>query len=461
MLTYNSILIDTDAYKVSMSVQYPPNTETVYSYIETRGNPWTKVTWTGLQHILTSLTQIITVEDVHLADDYWNAQGLPFPIEKWLRLVEKCDGKLPIRIKAVPEGLRMKHGNVLVSVENTDEEFAWLTTWVETKLLRVWYPTTVATLSASIKDVIRAALVESADDPEAEISFKLHDFGARGVSGPEQAAIGGAAHLLNFMGTDTGVALLHAMTVYGAFMSGTCGSIPAAEHSTITSWGRENEVEAYRNMMNQFGSGLFAVVSDSYNLWDAIDNLWGGVLKAEVVKIAENGGMLIVRPDSGDPTLVPINAIKALDAKFGHTVNSKGYKVLNHVRVIQGDGINYDSIQIIINRLLAAGYSLTNLAFGMGGALLMGVNRDTLGFAMKCSAVKINGVWQDVYKDPIDAPGKKSKRGRLALVCQNGEYETIREECLDGREDIMVVFYENGEILRKENWNDVVARAAM
>lgn len=464
MTKSNSIIIDTDAYKVSMWQQYPEGTEYVSSYIEARKNPWTKVTWYGLAHILEVLAQPITEEDVEFADKYWTAQGLPFNRDGWMEIAldPELKGALPIRIQAAPEGMVADKGNVLVQVVNTDPRFFWLTTWVETKLMRVWYPTTVASLSAAIKKDIYDQLVLTADDADAEILFKLHDFGARGVSSAESAGIGGSAHLLNFMGTDTGLALIHAMEYYNAPMSGTCGSIPAAEHSTITSWGKENEVKAFKNMIDKFGSGLVAVVSDSYDIYNATKNLWGKELRENVIQME---GMLVVRPDSGDPETVPVEVIKLLDEAFGSEVNTKGYKVLNNVRVIQGDGINQDSINRIMANLIAEGYSISNIAFGMGGALLQGVNRDTMGFAMKASAARINGVWTDVFKDPVTDTGKTSKKGRLALTVKNGEYKTVREDSLTGPLDdvpgtnrLQTVF-ENGKILARDDWADIVRRA--
>lgn len=457
----NSILIDTDAYKVSMWQQYPPGTEFVSSYVEARSNPWINVTFFGLRHILEELAIPITVEDVEFANLYWTSQGLPFNKNGWLRIVEKYNGLLPLKIQAAPEGTRMDHGNVLVQVVNTDPEFFWLTTWVETKLMRVWYPTTVASLSATIRDLIKERLEQTADDPEFELPFKLHDFGARGVSSAESASIGGAAHLLNFMGSDTGPALWHAMRYYSASMTGVSASIPAAEHSTITSWGRDAEARAFENMLDKFGHGLVAVVSDSYDIYNATDNIWGDELKDRVEQME---GMLIVRPDSGDPTVVPIEIVKRLDAKFGSVVNSKGYKVLNNVRVIQGDGINFDSITVILDRLIEAGYSVSNIAFGMGGALLQAPNRDTLGFAMKCSSVCVNGNWTDVFKDPVTDSNKRSKRGRLALIVKDGKYETVREDQLTndmrypGVNKLETVF-ENGIVKSAPSWTDVVARA--
>lgn len=462
MINYNSILLDTDAYKVSMWQQYPEGTEYVSSYIEARKNPWQKVTFFGLQHLLEELATPITAEDVDFADQYWTAQGLPFNREGWMKIVDQHDGLLPLRIQAAPEGARMNAGNVLVQVVNTDPGFFWLTTWIETKLMRVWYPTTVASLSATIRDMIRDRLEKTADDPAFELPFKLHDFGARGVSSAESAAIGGAAHLLNFMGTDTGPALVHAMRYYSAPMAGTGASIPAAEHSTITSWGRENESRAFKNMLDKFGNGmLLAVVSDSYDIYNAVDNIWGEELREQVEK---QDALLVVRPDSGDPRKVPVEVVKRLDAKFGSTLNSKGYRVLNNVRVIQGDGVNLESIRDIMDSLIDEGYSISNIAFGMGGALLQASDRDTMSFAMKASAIQINGSWNDVYKDPVTDSGKRSKRGRLALIVKDGEYQTVREDELMGDMrypgvNRLETVFENGRVLAAPSWSEVTTRA--
>jgi len=114
--------------------------------------------------------------------------------------------------------------------------------------------------------------------------------------------------------------------------------------------------------------------------------------------------------------------IQILGDKFGYTTNSKGYKVLNHVRLIQGDGINYNTIRCILAHFQAYGWSADNIAFGMGGALLQQVDRDTQKFAMKASSVCINGIWKDVQKDPVTDPGKKSKAGRVTLWKSGGEY---------------------------------------
>lgn len=453
-----NIMINTDSYKVSMWKQYPPGTQYVYSYVESRGGRWDRHVFFGLQMFIKEyLNKPFTKQDIDEAEVFWTLHGEPFNRAGWDYILEKHKGFLPLVIKAVPEGTVLGTKNVLATVVNTDPEVYWLTTWIETALLRaIWYPTTVATLSFHAKIALRRHLLKTSDNPDQQLLFKLHDFGARGTETLESAGLGGAAHLVNFMGTDTAIGALYAAHYYGGGMPGF--SIPAAEHSTITSWGRPNEVKAYENMLNQFGKpgALVAVVSDSYDLWNAIDNLWGGELRQKVI---DSGATLIVRPDSGDPTIVPVEAVKRLAVKFGYTVNSKGYKVLNHVRVIQGDGINDKSLEIILENLTAAGFATENIAFGMGGGLLQQVDRDTLKFAMKCSAICINGVWSDVYKDPIDDPGKKSKVGQLALVYVDGEATTMRAEGHHW-EDAMRRVWRNGEHLIDETFEEVRERAA-
>jgi nicotinamide phosphoribosyltransferase len=434
----NNLILNTDAYKASMYRQYPKGTTNIYSYIESRGGEFDYTLFFGLQMFIKQyLLNPITEYDVEHAANYFKAMNMPFNYTGWHSLVKKHKGKLPVSISAVPEGSIIPTKNVLLTIENTDEEFFWLTTWLETMLLRaIWYPTTVATLSHSIKQNIYNYLKLSGT-PEF-IYYKLHDFGARGVSSLESANIGGVAHLVNFNGTDTASCLPYANASYGHTQAFSC---PASEHSTITSWGREGELAAYDNMINEFaGNGIFACVSDSYDIYHACSQLWGTVLKDKIIK---SGAMAVIRPDSGEPVATVRQVIRRLSDKFGYTVNEKGYKVLNNVRVLQGDGVNAQAIHDILENTLWEGYSADNIAFGMGGALLQIVNRDTLKFAMKCSAAKINGKWAEVYKDPITDSGKTSKRGRLALTysdefgyktCQEREGSSILKEVYrDGR----------------------------
>jgi nicotinamide phosphoribosyltransferase len=459
-----NIILNTDSYKVSMLKQYPAGTTNVYSYIESRGGRYDRTVMFGLQAFIKEyLLEPITQSDIDIADEILTAHGEPFPRAMWQHILDKHNGYLPVVIRAVAEGTVVPVSHVLATIENTDPECFALTTWLETALLRaVWYGTTVATQSYTIKQVILDYL-ERTGDPTA-IDFKLHDFGSRGVSSLESAGIGGAAHLVNFMGTDTITGVLYAREFYNAGVAGF--SIPAAEHSTITSWGRDGEVDAYRNMLKQFGreGSILAVVSDSYDIFNAASKLWGEELKDEVIA---SGATVVIRPDSGDPTEVNIKLIQILDNKFGHTVNSKGFKVLNNVRLIQGDGVNELSIRSILGAFMALGYSADNIAFGMGGALLQILDRDTQRFAMKCSSITVNGEDRVVVKDPITDSGKRSKGGRVKLWTNSGgEFASSvaaptgwSDKGIGGWTEALQLVYQNGALFNEIDFATVRANA--
>jgi nicotinamide phosphoribosyltransferase len=445
--------------------QYPADTTHISSYIEARGGEPSSVFF-GLQAFIKEyMMNPITQSDIDFAEKVITAHGEPFNREGWEIIVNEYGGMLPVEIEAVPEGTFMPTRNVQVQIVNTDPRLYWLTSYLETAMLRgVWYSSTVATLSRKMKRIIASALHKTSDVPvNDQLHFKLHDFGSRGVSSSESAVLGGMAHLVNFMGTDTFEGVIGAMQYYGADVSGY--SIPASEHSTITSWGEEGEVEAFKNMIEQFaGEGkIYSCVSDSYDIYRASNELWPS-LKEQIVS---KGGTLVVRPDSGDPLTMPVEVIKILMDKFGHTINSKGYKVLPpYVRVIQGDGIDTSSLPVIIENMISEGLSLDNLAFGMGGGLLQKVDRDTLKYAMKASArCDTNGVWHDVFKDPITDKDKTSKKGRLGLVHQCGlgncGYHTVPKKIAEDKGNLLRPVFRNGELLIEENFDTIRERAEL
>lgn len=466
-----NLCLTSDSYKQSHYLQYPPGTTKVYSYLESRGGKFQEVVFHGLQYILkryvvgsNQFTGPVSPSHVKEAKDILAQHfGNPalFNEEGWLHLCYDHDGHLPLSIKAVPEGTVVPVHNVLMTIENTCPRCYWLTNFMETLLMQVWYPITVATQSREIKRVMLQYLKKQGSDP-SKASFMLHDFGFRGVSSVESAAIGGTAHLLNFMGTDTLASLTHARRYYSE--EGCAGfSVPASEHSTITSWGKEHEVDAYRNMLERYPAGIMACVSDSYDIYGACSDLWGGILRDEVLS---RDGVLVVRPDSGNPVEVVAKVIKILGERFGVTYNTKGYKVLNpKVRVIQGDGVNYDSISEILRTLDQNDWAAENIAFGMGGALLQKLDRDTQKMAIKCSYVegvdktvplpqvgtlRSNDypVWhRDVSKAPVTDKGKSSKAGRLALVSTGDGFKTQPESLTKPEDNHLIEVFRDGRLL--------------
>ncbi len=815
----NRVLL-TDSYKSGQFEQVPPNTTSMSSYFESRGSErgYEKSVFFGLQYFLKKYwTNPIELWEIQEAKEVFADRGESFNEGAWLRLLEKHDGKLPIRVRAVPEGSVVHLKNVLFTVESTDEEFFWLPDYIETSFVRAgWYGTTVATQSYYLRELIYKYLMETADDPDSEIPFKLHDFGARGASSHETAQIGGAAHLAIFQGSDTLEGVVLMKRYYNEF-KGLTSSIAASQHSTISSWDKEHEIDAYRNMLNLYkGRGILACVSDTWDIYNACENIWGEELKQEVI---DSGATVVVRPDcydeetqlltskgwkyfknlsprdlvaqvlddgtyefvpytnyvnkmykgemikfsdhfgkvnllvtpnhrmvykhknrgvfeveeaktlnisydkkylirsakaknlnvrltplerlniafqadgnfctgrnnsyskssirfqfskqrkinriekilkdcdlkyksyslkdgktefnikidtnlvskefnwvrvenlcstwsqefieemsywdstirsensvqytttnknvvpivemislsagygclirenndtrsqlfsntyilqmlkgnrcggqsvkkesilyngriycvtvpsgrllvkrgkstlvcgnSGDPVTVLCgiskdkyfmevdkfylkfpkylnpydeygafrkgkevseNEIKGifriLEEKFGATVNSKGYKLLNYVRVIQGDGVNPDSIQAILQAVKESGFSASNIAFGMGGALLQKVDRDTLKFAYKCSSAIVDGKRRDVFKDPVTDIQKQSKKGRLDLILENGEYKTVN---LIGEElckinTVLRTVFENGVVYANDRFSEIRERASL
>jgi nicotinamide phosphoribosyltransferase len=462
VLSEDNLLLLVDSYKMSHWVQYPPNTTNVYSYLESRGGRFQWNVFFGLQYLLKKYLQgnVVTQEKIDEAYAFskvhFGTSFNTFNKEGWEYILKKYDGKLPLKIKAVPEGTILQNKNVLVTVENTDPKCYWLTNYIETLLVQVWYPITVATQSWHLREIIRKYL-EDTGNPDI-LSFKLHDFGFRGVSSVETAGIGGMSHLVNFDGTDTIAGIIYANKYYN---SGVCGfSVPASEHSTITSWGKENEVNAMRNMLEQYPKGIVACVSDSFDIFRACKEYWGDKLRYDVLK---REGILVVRPDSGEPTEIVPKVLNILGDQFGFHTNEKGYKVLNpKVRVIQGDGIDFDTLPSILNVIKINGWSADNIAFGSGGGLLQKLNRDTMKFAFKCSNITVNGQDRDVFKSPITDPVKNSKKGRLKLInlvpSHGSFFNTVNENDNTFGNDQLETVFLNGDLTKEYSFDTIRKR---
>ena len=458
----DNIILLTDSYKQTHWKMYPPETQTIYSYLEARrGGEYDAVMFFGLQYFVKKYFAgvVVSREKIEQAARFVAAHfgdAEVFNRAGWEHVLEHHAGKLPLEIRALPEGLVVPEGNVMLTIENTCPRCAWLVNHLETLLVELWYPCTIGTISREMKKLIAAALERSGTPTDEVLAFKLHDFGFRGSTSPESAALGGAAHLVNFQGTDTLAACELLIEYYGADMPGV--SIPAAEHSTITVWGEDGEGEAFQHILNQYPAGLVSVVSDSWDVYRACKELWGGQLKEN---IAQRPGCVVVRPDSGAPEVVVPDCLDMLGEQFGYRVNQKGYRVLpDTVRLIQGDGIKRQTLAAIIAAILDRGWSADCVTFGSGGGLLQDCNRDTQSFAMKCAYSVVGGVERDVYKRPATDPKKDSKRGRLMLAWseEDKRYVTLPQGTV-GMTDLLVPVFRDGEILQTYTLEEVRARA--
>lgn len=442
-----SLILRTDSYKIGHKRMIPETGKT-YAYLEARaGAEDPEVMFFGLQYFLVLLKRLVVTErDVMHAKRIINSHLGPdaFDEEAWMYIVRTYGGRLPIEVYAPDEGTMIPQGNVMLIVSNTDDECYWLPTYIESFLEHLWFSCTVATLSKRCKIIMQLYLDETSENPGA-VNFMLHDFGYRGVSSDESAAVGGAAHIVNFMGTDT-VPALDLVERY--YRTPVCAySVVATEHSVMTKYGRGGEYEVIRKLIQDNPNGILSMVIDSYNYRDAIHQL-GTTFKDMIMA---RDGKLVVRPDSGDPLEVSLEIMQMLDRYFGTVVNEKGCKVLcPKIGLIYGDGINPTMIQKILKRMKEHGYSAENIVFGMGGGLLQKLNRDTERFAYKVCAFKPTGrqEWVPIFKDPISTEGgsKRSKSGTLILIRDDsGRIHTISGNMDDPR-CILKLRFMNGEL---------------
>lgn len=462
----NTILA-TDSYKLTHWKQYPENVTGVYSYLEARpGAEYPDTVFFGLQSILKKLEGVVvTGDDIQEANALAECHfGDPnaFNFDGWWHVIDDHEGKLPLKIMAVPEGEVVPVGNVLMTVENTCSKCFWLTNALESLLLHVWYPTTVATLSYHVKQMMKGKLEQSADTLDA-LPFMLHDFGYRGASSHETAAIGGAGHLINFMGTDTLPAMMLALTDYDAHAKSLAFSVPATEHSVMTSLGKTGEMKIVSDLIDTYPTGILSVVADSYDIYGFVNEICYNETLRD--RILQRVGKFVVRPDSitkehSTPEELVVYLMRTLWLNYRGITNSKGYKMLDpHIGLLWGDGIGPKGIEKILDAIIEAGFSAENMVFGMGGGLLQKVNRDTQRFAFKCSAQERNGVWVPVQKGTF---GKQSKGGRLALIHTEGGYVTMSEQTqIDYQhENVLRVVFENGELKNQTTFDEIRQRAA-
>ena len=425
-------IILTDSYKLGHFSQYPDCNKMV-AYGEFR-KPLSKddhrIVFYGIRYWITLVAKKWTVDDVDKCEHFLSTHNLgspyPFPKDLFFSFIKECDGHFPVEIEALEEG-SVIYPHVPVFQITASGKYAKLVTWLETILTMLWYPSNVATLSRHTKDIIKKYYIKTVDpDQYSSLHTKLHDFGFRGCTCIEQSIIGGVAHLLNFSGTDTLSAAYHAQ--YELNRGKPVGySIPATEHSVMTSW--KNEKAAILNMINKYGTGVFACVMDSYNYLNALSEVLPSIAAEKVNK----GGYLVLRPDSGDSVQTVLQGLRAAESVFGAVVNKKGYKVIQGCGIIQGDGIDKHIIEMILKAAELEKYSAENISFGMGGGLLQKHNRDTMSFATKLNFIEYaTGEIKHVMKAPKTDSGKISLPGELAVLenKQGVLYANVVASCL-------------------------------
>lgn len=472
-----------DFYKLSHRAQYPENTQTVYSTWTPRASRFP-----GITEVVSFGTQAFIKEYLM---DYFKTNFFSRPktevVNEYSRIIKYTLGDnnpdtshiealhdlgyLPLEIKALAEGTVVPLRTPIMTIQNTQPKFFWLTNYIETLAsTELWPPATSATIALAYKKLLTKYAKETGGDT-GFVPFQAHDFSMRGMSSLRSGMLSGMGHLTSFVGTDTIPAIGGAEKYYNANVEkelvGT--SIPATEHSVECTYG--NDLNYIRNMVTKvYPAGFVSVVSDGYDYWNVI----GNVLPQLKNEIMARNGKVVIRPDSGDPVKIicgdPNGAtelerkgtIEALWDLFGGTTTSKGYKLLdNHIGCIYGDAITLERCEEICEKLKIKGFASTNMVYGVGSFTYQYNTRDTFGFALKSTLCVIDGDEKQIFKDPKTDNGiKKSQKGRVAVYMEEGQVkfkdQLMLNEELDG--DMLNTVFYNGLLMNETTFAEIRER---
>lgn len=476
-------LLLTDFYKVHHQKMYPNGTTMIYSNFTPRKNRMKgvdNVVFFGFQHfclkylieefnrfffksdkddVILQYKQHINVDTKHI-EALWDL------------------GYLPIEIKALQEGTLCPVGVPCLTIKNTHSHFGWLTNYLETLIsCMMWQPITSATIAYEYKKLLSKYAIETTGSAEF-VQWQGHDFSMRGMSSVESAILSGMGHLLSFTGTDTIPAIYALQNSYK--VDGLIGaSVPATEHSVMCMGTKDDEIGTFKALLDKYPTGILSVVSDTWDLWKVCTE-YLVILKEQILS---RDGKLVIRPDSGDPvdiicgnnTDIRANnnfkyiceckgVIEILWDIFGGTINEQGYKVLDsHIGAIYGDSITLERAEQICERLKQKGFASTNIVLGIGSYTYQYNTRDTFGFAMKATYGEINGVGQEIFKDPITDDGtKKSKKGLLRVELTNQYMEGKAEiKCFDQQTwlqestGLLKTVFKDGKLIRETTLEEI------
>lgn len=478
-----------DFYKLAHRALYPDNTQLVYSTWTPRASRIAgvdKVVAFGMQAFIKNYlieffnSNFFNKPKAEIVTEYNRVVkytlGVQEPDSKHIEDLHDL-GYLPLEIKALAEGTLVPLRVPMMTVQNTDPKFFWLTNYIETLAsCELWQASTSATIAYEYRKALDAAALETVGNTDF-VMFQGHDFSMRGLSSLSSAISSGMGHLLSFSGTDTIPAIQAAEALYGANVEkelvGT--SIPATEHSIQCAYG--NDMEYFKNTITKVHpSGFVSIVSDGYDFWDVIGRVLPA-LKSDIM--ARKGGPLgdkvVIRPDSGDPVLIVCGdptaeegslqqkgAIEALYDIFGGSVTEKGYKLLDsHIGLIYGDAITLDRAKEISRRLKAKGFASINCVYGIGSYTYQYNTRDTFGFALKSTLCKINGDEKLIFKDPKTDDGtKKSQKGAVSVYMGtdgNLAYTDLLtlSQADAATDNLLVTVFKDGKLLKDQTFAEI------
>lgn len=476
-----------DFYKLSHRKQYPQRTTKVYSTLTPRSNKYApysdEIVWFGLQYFIKE----------YLIDRF-NKDFFSKPkdevISEYSRLVEFSLGKqyaetkhieelhdlgyLPIKISTLPEGSLVPMRVPVMTIENTHDDFFWLTNFLETILsTSIWLPTTSATLAYSYRKVLNDYAIKTTGSTSG-VEFQGHDFSMRGMSSEQSATVSGTGHLLSFKGTDTIPSILFLEKYYNGNIEKSLigASIPATEHSVMCSYGQENEKDLLTHLLTEvYPTGLFSAVCDTWDFWKLVSEYLPELKET----IMSRDGKLVIRPDSGNPVDIICGTvltggktpeekglIEVLYEIFGGQINELGFKVLDsHIGAIYGDSITLEIAKEICEKLYKKGFATTNVVFGIGSYSYQYATRDTFGFAVKATYAIVNNEERMLFKDPkTDSGIKKSQKGLVVVnKDDNGKFffedNFVDNEEYKSKTNLLETVFINGDLIKETSLDEI------
>lgn len=461
-----------DSYKYGHSGQYRPMVA-MHDYMSSRGGVYPETLFTGAQGLIKRyLTKRIKKKHVDKLAKRAALHGIPFDYDGWMHIVTEHNGYMPIEIKAIPEGSLVPTKLVLMTVTSTDPKVPWVAGFVETLLMKIWYPTTISTKSYYVLQMLK----KYGSDDWAK--FAYHAFGDRACTVPEAADVAGFAHLAaGLYGTDNFGALDYCEEYYGVTEDQVAGySVFATEHSTTTSYGRAGELPfVYAQLLSHPDAPIMSFVADSYDVFRFTDFCTAPNSKIRKLVESRSHQKLVLRPDSGDPIEVIYEMLQTFLENDIRFTMVDGKILYTDYAILWGDGITPETTEEILIYFTDRGFAAENFVFGSGGDLMQNVTRDTQKFAIKCSSITTKHYQSiefggedtytkdiDVFKDPITDPGKASMKGKVTTYIDSegtyiaGTLDKVPADCVEALE----VIFRNGKMVKEYTLEEIRERSS-
>lgn len=504
----------TDGYKLGHHFQYPKGTEMVYSNWTPRSCKYFPEASEGsvvfgIQYLVKEYLIKQFNENFFNLPKEQAVKEFHDRVDKFVGIsnvgIEHIEalhdlGYLPIEIKALPEGSVCPIRVPMMTIKNTLPEFFWLTNYLETLISSVlWLPCTSATSARLYKKELKRHAKRTSFPEDVNIGFACHDFSMRGMAGIEAAIVSGMAHMTSFCGSETIPAIRAVEEYYNADSSKelVAATVPATEHSVMCAGGKEDELETFRRLICEvYPNGIVSIVSDTWDFWQVVEDFLPK-LKKEIIA---RDGRVVIRPDSGDPVdiicglrtnphfntrivegryyccyapfdidseYVEISegqyygAYYMLGKTFGWNTTDTGFRYPStKVGLLYGDSITLERQKQIYMRLEGASMAACNLVLGVGSFTYQFKSRDSLGFAVKATACKINGELKEIFKQPKTDDGtKNSLKGLIAIYEENGTY--VAKDCVSEAEEMtgaLEPVFVNGNLVKDYSLSEIRER---